>query len=105
MSEDQKQLLEKQLWGIANLLRGKISADDYRDYILGFIFYKYLSEKQYIYANGLLVGEIVTDYKEVTDPETLEAIKEESLLKLRLFFTTTGIIFSSGKKRKCRYRK
>ena len=30
----------KQLWGIANLLRGKISADDYRDYILRFIFYK-----------------------------------------------------------------
>ena len=40
MSEDQKRVLEQQLWGIANLLRGKISEDDYRDYILGFIFYK-----------------------------------------------------------------
>lgn len=85
MSEEQKQLLEKQLWGIANLLRGKISADDYRDYILGFIFYKYLSEKQYLYANELLVGEAVTDYKEVRDKETLNAIKEESLLKLGYF--------------------
>ena len=85
MSEDQKQLLEKQLWGIANLLRGKISADDYRDYILGFIFYKYLSEKQYLYANELLMGEAITDYKDVNDPETLEAIKEESLLKLGYF--------------------
>ena len=85
MSEDQKKLLESQLWGIANLLRGKISADDYRDYILGFIFYKYLSEKQYLYANELLAGEEVTDYKEVTDKETLEAIKEESLLKLGYF--------------------
>lgn len=85
MSEDQKKQLESQLWGIANLLRGKISADDYRDYILGFIFYKYLSEKQYLYANELLEGEQVTDYKEVTDPETLEAIKEESLLKLGYF--------------------
>jgi type I restriction enzyme M protein len=46
MTEDQKKNLETQLWGIANLLRGKISADDYRDYILGFIFFKYLSEKQ-----------------------------------------------------------
>ncbi len=52
MSEDQKKILEAQLWGIANLLRGKISADDYRDYVLGFIFYKYLSEKQYLYANS-----------------------------------------------------
>lgn len=85
MSEDQKKILESQLWGIANLLRGKISADDYRDYILGFIFYKYLSEKQTLYANELLVGEAVTDYKKVTDKETLDAIKEESLLKLGYF--------------------
>ncbi|MAB38509.1 MAG: type I restriction-modification system subunit M [Aequorivita sp.] len=85
MSEDQKKILENQLWGIANLLRGKISADDYRDYILGFIFYKYLSEKQTLYANELLVGEAVTDYKTVTDKETLDAIKEESLLKLGYF--------------------
>ncbi len=85
MSEDQKKLLEAQLWGIANLLRGKISADDYRDYILGFIFYKYLSEKQYLYANALLKGEEITDYAEVTDPEILAAIKEESLLKLGYF--------------------
>lgn len=85
MSDDQKKLLEGQLWGIANLLRGKISADDYRDYILGFIFYKYLSEKQYLYANELLIGEKDTDYKEVTDPEIMQAIKEESLLKLGYF--------------------
>jgi type I restriction enzyme M protein len=85
MSEEQRKILEAQLWGIANLLRGKISADDYRDYILGFIFYKYLSEKQYVYANTLLEGEKTTDYKKVTDPEILDAIKEESLLKLGYF--------------------
>ena len=85
MSEDQKKILESQLWGIANLLRGKISADDYRDYILGFIFYKYLSEKQALYANELLIGEAVTDYKKVEEKETLDAIKEESLLKLGYF--------------------
>ncbi|HDR50569.1 MAG TPA: hypothetical protein ENN90_02960 [Mariniphaga anaerophila] len=85
MSEDQKKLLEAQLWGIANLLRGKVSADDYRDYILGFIFYKYLSERQVIYANHLLEGEQVTDYTKVTDAETLEAIKEESLITLGYF--------------------
>lgn len=85
MSEEQKRLLETQLWGIANLLRNKISPDDYRDYILGFIFFKYLSEKQNLYANQLLVGEEVTEFTKVTDPETLAAIKEESLLKLGYF--------------------
>ncbi len=41
MSIDKKQQLETQLWNIANTLRGKMDADDFRDYILGFIFYKY----------------------------------------------------------------
>lgn len=85
MSEELKKLLEAQLWGIANLLRGKVSADDYRDYILGFIFYKYLSERQVIYANHLLEGEQVTDYTKVTDAETLDVIKEESLITLGYF--------------------
>ncbi len=92
MTESQKQILQKQLWGIANLLRGKISPDDYRDYILGFIFYKYLSEKQYLYANSLLEGEEVTDYKKVIDPEYIEAIREESLLKLG-YFLKPGELF------------
>ncbi|WP_303925654.1 type I restriction-modification system subunit M [Draconibacterium sediminis] len=98
MSEDQKKQLEAQLWGIANLLRGKISADDYRDYILGFIFYKYLSEKQYLYANELLVGEEITDYTEVTDQGTLEAIKEESLLKLGYFLLPKELFSELAKK-------
>lgn len=55
MSTDQKQQLEQKLWDIANTLRGRINADEYRNYILGFIFFKYLSEKQHLYANGLLV--------------------------------------------------
>ena len=38
-----------------------------------------------LYANELLVGEDVTDFKEVKDKETLEAIREESLLKLGYF--------------------
>jgi type I restriction enzyme M protein len=47
MPEDKKQLLEQKLWNIADTLRGKMDADDFRDYILGFIFYKYLSEKMH----------------------------------------------------------
>ncbi len=54
MSEDHKKQLEQQLWNIANTLRGKMDADEFRDYILGFIFYKYLSEKMQLYANKIL---------------------------------------------------
>jgi type I restriction enzyme M protein len=85
MTEAQKLNLERQLWNIANELRGKMDADEFRDYILGFIFYKYLSEKQYLYANRLLETEDMKDYTLVTDTEILEAIREESLEKLGYF--------------------
>lgn len=85
MTEAQKQKLEQQLWNIANELRGKMGADEFRDYILGFIFYKYLSEKQYIYANELLETEPIKDYALITDKEDIQAITEESLLKLGYF--------------------
>ena len=62
MTEAQKQKLEQQLWNIANELRGKMGADEFRDYILGFIFYKYLSEKQHLYANNLLETAAVIDH-------------------------------------------
>lgn len=54
MTDEQKKKLEQKLWDIANTLRGKMNADEFRDYILGFIFYKYLSERLYIYANSVL---------------------------------------------------
>ncbi len=85
MSEDQKKQLDNKLWGIANLLRGKIGADDYRDYILGFIFYKYLSDKQVAHANKLLRLEPIKDYLKVKDEEIINAIKEDSLHVLGYF--------------------
>jgi len=39
MSEEQLRVLERQLWNIADLLRGKMNADEYKNYVLGFIFY------------------------------------------------------------------
>ena len=85
MTEDQKQKLHKQLWNIANELRGKMDADEFRDYILGFIFYKYLSEKQHIYANYLLEHDEIKDYRDVASEEDIAAIRDNSLMKLGYF--------------------
>lgn len=48
--------LTSQLWAMANDLRGKMDASEYRDYILGFIFYRYLSKRQerHLVDSGLL---------------------------------------------------
>ncbi|WP_198291933.1 type I restriction-modification system subunit M N-terminal domain-containing protein [Methylotenera mobilis] len=54
MSEEQRRQLQQQLWNIANTLRGKMNADEFRDYILGFIFYKYLSEKIQRFGDSVL---------------------------------------------------
>jgi type I restriction enzyme M protein len=56
MSEEQKKILERQLWCVANALRGKMNADEYKNYILGFIFYKYLSERLESYVNAKLLS-------------------------------------------------
>ena len=89
MSEDQKKQLQQQLWKIANELRGNMSADEYRDYILGFIFYKYLSEKMLKYANKILEEDKI-DFREIKEDssegvEFLQAVKEESVPKLGYF--------------------
>jgi type I restriction enzyme M protein len=41
-----KQQLAAKIWASANQMRSKIDASEYKDYILGFIFYKFLSEKE-----------------------------------------------------------
>lgn len=89
MTEDQKRQLEKQLRNIANTLRGKMDADEFRNYILGFIFYKYLSEKMHLYANKLL-SEDDMDFNDIDENSQewkamLETIKFETLDKLGFF--------------------
>lgn len=98
MSEDHKRVLEQQLWNIANELRGKMDADEFRDYILGFIFFKYLSEKQYIYANELLETEKVKDYLLLSNEDDINAIREESLIKLGYFLKPDELFTSIAKK-------
>ncbi len=76
-----QQALQSKLWAIANELWGKMSPDEYRNYVLGFIFYKYLSEKAVSFANILLADEgMDLTYNELdeTNPEHkpyIDAIK------------------------------
>ena len=89
MSEEQRRQLQQQLWNIANTLRGKMGADEFRDYILGFIFYKYLSEKIANFANDQLAGEGLTferiDESTPKGKQYLEAIEEACKEELGYF--------------------
>lgn len=47
-----KQQLASKIWESANNMRGKIEANEYKDYLLGFIFYKFLSDKEVDYLKN-----------------------------------------------------
>ena len=57
-----KQQLAARIWASANKMRSKIEASEYKDYILGFIFYKYLSDKEeqfMLHEGGMTPEELV----------------------------------------------
>lgn len=104
MSEEQKRQLQQQLWNIANTLRGKMDADEFRDYILGFIFYKYLSEKIHFTANRILEdsGEDI-DYENIDENseegnEIVQAIYEEIVEDLGYFLRPSELFSNIAKK-------
>lgn len=65
MSEEQKQKLGKILWAIADDLRGAMNADDFRDYMLSFLFLRYLSDNY----EEAVQRELGADYPQVDDDE------------------------------------
>lgn len=57
-----KQQLANKIWASANKMRSKIEANEYKDYILGLIFYKFLSDNEvnYLKSIGWTDEDIVT---------------------------------------------
>ncbi|MDV7719656.1 type I restriction-modification system subunit M [Pediococcus ethanolidurans] len=63
--KDSSQTLEQSLWNAANVLRGKMDANEYKNYLLGLIFYRFLSERtlQTVIAETEEDGDPLTVYK------------------------------------------
>jgi len=70
-----KQKLAAKIWASANQMRSKIEANEYKDYILGFIFYKYLSEKELQFAKKEDFTDADIKALSEDDIETVEHIK------------------------------
>lgn len=75
MSEELQQRLRTQLWDVANKLRGNMTAGDFMYFTLGFIFYKYLSEKIELYIDDQLSEDNLTFKQAWASDE--EELKEE----------------------------
>jgi type I restriction enzyme M protein len=102
MSEEERRRLQQQLWNIANTLRGKMGADEFRDYILGFIFYKYLSEKIQRFADGELAQENLkfAELKESTKEgqEYIAALEDAALSELGYFLKPSELFHAIAMK-------
>lgn len=70
-----KQQLASKIWESANQMRSKIEANEYKDYILGFIFYKYLSDKLVRFAKDEAFTDEELKALSEEDAETVEHIK------------------------------
>ncbi|UTH14826.1 type I restriction-modification system subunit M [Macrococcus equipercicus] len=80
VTEAQKQQqaeLHKKLWSIANDLRGNMDASEFRNYILGLIFYRFLSEKTEEQIAELLSDDDISYEDAWENPEYQEAITDE----------------------------
>ena len=71
-----KQELASRIWQIADDLRGTMEASEYKDYILGFIFYKYLSDHEYDFL--IREGYEEEDIQYISEENT-EEVEEEYL--------------------------
>ena len=78
MSEQELKQLGATLWEIANDLRGSMNADDFRDYMLSFIFLRYLSDN---YENAVK-KELGSDYPDNTPTDVLKTLRVPTPLQL-----------------------
>lgn len=80
--QQQANELSKQLWAIANDLRGNMDASKFKNYILGTIFYRYLSERTESYMKEILKNDNLTYEEAFADSEFKPVVEQWSLSKL-----------------------
>lgn len=73
-----KQQLASKIWASANEMRSKIDASEYKDYILGFIFYKFLSEKEeaWLVSQGFEENDFATLNEE--NPDVVDFVRKNT---------------------------
>lgn len=74
--------LSQKLWAIANELRGQMDASEFKNYILGVIFYRYLSERTEMYMAEILENDGVTYEEAFSDDDYRPVVEDWSLSKL-----------------------
>lgn len=96
--EQQRSELYKGIWQIANDLRGAVDGWDFKNYVLGMLFYRYISENMtgYINKGEHDAGNTDFDYAEMPDEDAKEA--REGLIEEKGFFILPSELFCNVRK-------
>ena len=95
----EREELHKAIWSIADDLRGSVDGWDFKQYILGIMFYRYISENitNYINTGERKAGDISFDYAKLKDSEA--APEKNNLVKEKGFFILPSELFANVVKR------
>ncbi len=91
--EQERTELHRSIWNIANDLRGSVDGWDFKQYVLGIMFYRYVSENIASYINKIQheAGNINYDYARLSDEEV--AITKDFLINTKGFFIKPSELF------------
>lgn len=91
--EQERDELHRAIWAIADELRGAVDGWDFKNYVLGTMFYRYISENLTSYINDgeIEAGNIGFDYAQMSDEDVLEA--KEGLVEEKGFFILPSELF------------
>ena len=91
--EQERAELHRVIWNIANDLRGSVDGWDFKQYVLGMLFYRYISENlaQYINKGEREAGEETFDYADLSDAQAEEA--RSGLVEEKGFFILPSQLF------------
>jgi len=97
--EQERAELHRTIWGIANDLRGSVDGWDFKQYILGMLFYRYISENisAYINADEHAAGDTAFNYAALSDADAEQA--RDDLVKTKGFFILPSELFENVLKR------
>lgn len=93
--EQERAELHRVIWGIANDLRGSVDGWDFKQYVLGMLFYRYISENltSFINADERKAGNAAFDYAKLSDQEAEQA--REDLVATKGFFILPSELFEN----------
>ena len=98
--DQERDELHKTIWGIADDLRGSVDGWDFKSYVLGMMFYRYISENLTNYINEIqrtATGDNSFDYANMSDAEAEQA--REGLVNSKGFFILPSELFANIRKR------